>query len=475
MAKPNIVPPKLENNPKLDVIATNRRPLLSFFNAHGSAGKLAYEIQLDTSPKFKSKNAVRYKGVKPTSEFITSKMVEERHKLRDNRRYFWRARAVDGNGEKSDWAESRFFLETGSDDAFMGMTRVPVKKVEASSGFNVKNIVDWDDPGEGSFWQAAPPGAMTKWVEFDLGRPRLISRIWMLSALDGPDNWLKDFVWQKSTNGKNWSRISNADIQNNDTYRNIIDFKPAKARYLRLVIDGWHGYAPQLNEVIFYSPGRPEVPKVPNQKYVLVVGNQHNGFTFSELASFIESTGLGLKTVTVPRYEVSLDMLKKLRRPPVAVVLSGNNADYPNQPMFEYNGEFEIIREGKVPILGICCGHQMLAAAYGQTYIGSMGWSDISSLRIEERLPLSRIKVKKKDDPVFAGIPDEFTAPEVHGWSVLHVPEQYQVIADSGYVQAIKHRKKLIYGKQFHAEIRAGYNQGEPFIKNFLKLALKEY
>ena len=78
----------------------------------------------------------------------------------------------------------------------------------------------------------------------------------------------------------------------------------------------------------------------------------------------------------------------------------------------------------------------------------------------------------RKDDPIFKDIPDNFTAPEVHGWAVLHVPDQYEVIADSGYVQAIKHKTKLIYGKQFHAEIKASYNQGVPFIKNFLELAL---
>ena len=101
---------------------------------------------------------------------------------------------------------------------------------------------------------------------------------------------------------------------------------------------------------------------------------------FSELASFVENLGLGLKTLVVPHYEVSLKMIEKLDHKPVAIILSGNNADYPNLPMFEFNGEYEIIRQSKLPILGICCGHQQLAMAYGYTYARSMGWSDISSL-----------------------------------------------------------------------------------------------
>ncbi|MBU1118877.1 discoidin domain-containing protein [Patescibacteria group bacterium] len=468
----DITPPSLNNNPQQDIIVTNLQPLLTFFNSKGGAGKLNYDIHLDTSPRFNTKNTIKYNQVKQTNDLVSSKLIEEKNKLKDNKHYFWRVRATDEKSNKSEWAESRFFVDTKSDDKFMDMTRVPIKKVEASSGFNVKNIIDYDDPGEGSFWQSTPPGDLVHWVKFDLGRAKTISRVWMLSNLSGPDNWLKDFVWQKSSDGKHWSVVAGTDVKKNDTYRNILDFKPTKARYFRLMIKDWHGYAPQLNEVILYSPGVPKAPKPPTGKYVLVVGNQHNGFTFSELARHIEHTGLRLKTMTVPRYEVSLDMLNKLQNKPVAIVLSGNNADYPNQPMFEYNGEFEIIRESNIPILGICCGHQMLCAAYGQTYIGSMGWSDISSLRLEDRLPLSHIKIRKKNDPIFKGIPDNFTAPEVHGWAVLHVPDMYEVIADSGYVQAIRHKSKLIYGKQFHAEIKASYNQGVPFIKNFLKLAL---
>ncbi|MBU0670984.1 discoidin domain-containing protein, partial [Patescibacteria group bacterium] len=472
MSKPNLTSPRLENNPKLDIIATNKQPLLSFFNSQGGHGQRYYNIQLDTNPKFNSKNKISYNKVPESSEFMTQKLVEKKDRLKDNRRYFWRVQAVDPKGNKSVWSSSRFFIDTKSDDHFMNLVRVPVKEVVASSGSNVKNITDWDDPGENSFWQSTPPGSETHWVKFDFGKKVDISRIWMLSSLNGPDNWLKDFVWQKSTDGKRWTDITSTKTKNNDTFRNILDFNLVKTRYLRIFITGWHGYAPQINEIVFYSPGKPKIPQTPNKDYVLVVGNQHNGFTFSELADHIEKTGLGLKTLVVPRYEVSLEMLTKLKRKPVAIVLSGNNADYPLQPMFEYNGEFEIIRESDIPILGICCGMQMLAGAYGSTYIRSMGWSDISSMNLETHKPLTKIKIKKKADPIFKDIPNNFTAPEVHGWAIGHVPEQYDVIADSGYVQAIKHKTKLIYGKQFHAEIKASYNQGVPFIKNFLKLAL---
>ncbi|MDD5155509.1 MAG: discoidin domain-containing protein [Candidatus Omnitrophica bacterium] len=330
-----------------------------------------------------------------------------------------------------------------------------------------------DDPGQVSFWQSTPPGAPAQWVKFDLGKETQIARIWMLSNTDATgDGWLKDFVWQSSADGQEWRDIKGAAINNNDTYRNIIDIAPVKSRYVRLLIKDWWGYAPQINAIILYSPGMPKVPDPPGGDYVLIVGNQMNGFTFTELARKVESLGLGLKTLTVPNYEVSLSMLGQLKNKPVAIILSGNNADYPNMPMFEFNGEYEIIRKSDIPILGICCGHQQLAMAYGFTYARSMGWPDISSM--EKSKARQEIKIISKD-PVFKGIPDPFVAAEIHGWAIGYLPEGFQVLAQSDYIQAVKNTSRLIYGEQFHAEIQVPYNQAGPYLVNFLKMAREKH
>src|SRR3990172_3023751 len=214
--------------------------------------------------------------------------------------------------------------------------------------------------------------------------------------------------------------------------------------YLRLLITDWHGYAPQINVVIIYSPGKPPIPKIPQGDYVLIVGNQQDGFTFTELARFVKEIHLGLETVTVPHYEVSLEMVNSLAKKPVAIILSGNNADYQNLPMFEYNGEFELIRECDIPILGICCGHQMTVMAYGYTYAHSMGWEDITSL--EDLKKIRPISIKK-DNQIFAGLPNPFIAPEIHGWAVDVLPADYEVLAASTYIHSLKSNKKMLYHK----------------------------
>jgi GMP synthase-like glutamine amidotransferase len=139
--------------------------------------------------------------------------------------------------------------------------------------------------------------------------------------------------------------------------------------------------------------------------------------------------------------------------------------------MFEYNGEYEIIRESDIPILGICCGHQQLAMAYGYTYASSMGWDDITAL--ENSRTRAKITIERKD-PVFEGIPNPFTAVEIHGWAITHLPEDFEVIARSTYIQALRNTERMIYGEQFHAEIKAPYNEGRDYIANFLKMALKK-
>lgn len=464
-----VLPPRLTNNPSFDVIVTQRTPLLSFFNVKGGSKTRHYEIQLDTKTTFDSPSKIIYKHVPESLSGVSEKKIEEKDALLDKTRYYWRVRMITPVGI-SDWAVSRFYVDTESDKSFMNLIRIPIKEVKVSAGYNAKNIIDWDDPGLVTFWQSPPPGEDQSWVIFDLGKEVEICRIWILSNPNDPDGWLKDFILQKSSDQKNWKDIDGGEIKNNDTFRNIIDFKPVKTRFFRLLIKDFIGYCAQINEIILYSYGKPSLPKITEKDYVLIIGNEHNGYTFTDLAGYIKSLNLGLEIVTVPYFEASMAMLENLAKKPLAIILSGNNADYPNLPMFEYNGEFEIIRNSNLPILGICAGHQFLAMAYGYTRARSMGWSDITA--IEPKKKWTHIKILK-DDLVFKDISDNFVAPEIHGWSVVEPAEEFTVIAASSYVQAQKSTKRLIYGEQFHAEINTSYNHAHPFIKNFLLMAIK--
>ena len=463
--------PSLCNNPSLDVIVTNPRPVLSFFNAGGGRKPRTYTIQLSTDPRFKGPDLITYQKVPEGKGRVTAKRIEPGRQLKDGVRYCWRVRAIDADGRRGAWAASRFYVDCKSDDSFMGLKRVVPRKVTVSSGFNPKNICDLDDPGQASFWQSAPFDEQNQWVQLDLGSARRISRIWMLSSISDRNGWLRDAAWQISLDGENWQNVPGAALNGNDTFRNILDFPPVTARHWRLFIKGWQGYAAQINALCLYEPGEPPVPTAPAGPYVLVVGDQSNGFTFTQLARRVRSLGLGLKTIRVPHYEVSLKMVRGLNPQPVAIILSGNNASYQNLPMFEYNGVFELVRHCKIPMLGICAGHQMTVFAYGLTFARSMGWSDITAL---DPRPWRRKAKILLNDPLFKGVADPFVAVEVHGWAVYILPEHYQVLAESSYVQAIRRDDKMLYGTQFHPEIEAPYNQAGKVLVNFLKMSMKK-
>jgi len=470
-----ITAPSLDNNPSFDVICTNNQPLLTFYNAKGGIGKLSYRIQISLDKNFKD-IIVEYDNIKMDNDYITSKLIEVSDKLKvEKQYYYWRVKAIDSKANESAWASSRFFLDTKSDDSFMNLKRIKVESVLVSGGSNSKNIIDITDIGNTTHWEPPPPGNTVQWVEFTLEEETEISRIWMLSNPNSKEGWITNFYWMKSLDGENWTKIDGTIKTENYTFRNILDFQPVKAKYLKLLVKDYYGYAPQLFTAIFYLPGIPDPPLVPEKDYVLIVGDQLNGFTFTELAKHVEALDLNLSTLTIPHYEVSLSMLELLNPQPVAIIFSGNNANYPNLPMYEFNGGFEIVRNSDIPILGICAGHQLQAMAFGFTYAHSTGWFDNTIMDIEMNIKPDSINIII-DSPVFKDIPDPFFGVEIHSWATA--PEVFshigfEVLAKSSYVQAQKIKGRMIFGEQFHAEIDIKSNQAQPMIYNFLKMALE--
>jgi len=461
-------PPNLTNNPRQDVIATNKRPLLSFFNSSGGIGNRTYTIQIDKVPTFDSSYLIEYTDI-PETSYVTSRLVQKGGELDDNTQYYWRARAIDTLGQKSLWAVSRFFLDTSSDDAFLRLIRTSIIRVETSSGYNTSNIIDVGEAAAGTYWEGYA-NQLAYWVKFDLGGSKEVSRIWQLCDRSRLEGRLKDYIWQYSNNAVNWKDIPETRTRESDAFRDIIKFDvPITGRYFRLYIKGWHGPVPRIHEITLYSPGVPAPPQVPATDYVLIVGNRHHGREDGNIRRAVENSTFNLETVTVPYYEVSLDMVNHLEPKPVAIILSGFDRWYENLPMFEFNGEYELIRESNIPILGICGGHQFIVMAYGYTYARDMGYGvyTCKEENLKGTTPISIIK----EDPIFEGIPNPFYAPGSHSWEVVVLPDDVEVLAVSDCIEVIKSRRKIMYGEEFHAEIDLPFNEGSVFLLNFLRMA----
>jgi len=107
----------------------------------------------------------------------------------------------------------------------------------------------------------------------------------------------------------------------------------------------------------------------------------------------------------------------------------------------------DIVREcgGKVPIFGVCLGHQAIAVAFGAVV-------DRAPELVHGKVSL----VHHSEVGVMAGLPEPFTATRYHSLAIdpATMPDELFVTGetDSGVIMGIRHRTMAIEGVQFHPE-----------------------
>ena len=102
-----------------------------------------------------------------------------------------------------------------------------------------------------------------------------------------------------------------------------------------------------------------------------------------------------------------------------------------------------LLRESRVPTLGVCLGHQAIVEAFG----GEIGPA--------RRLVHGKASAVHHDGRgLFAGLPPSFDAGRYHSLAATRVPVELEVCAtcDEGEVMAVRHRELPIDGVQFHPE-----------------------
>lgn len=118
---------------------------------------------------------------------------------------------------------------------------------------------------------------------------------------------------------------------------------------------------------------------------------------------------------------------------------------------------------GKVPVLGVCLGHQCIGEAFGGV-VGHAG-----------ELKHGKTSMIEHDDKgVFAGLPNPFEAVRYHSLAVQSeaVPPGFEVSArstDSGVIMGIRHPDMPIEGVQFHPESILTL-PGKDLLRNFLEI-----
>jgi anthranilate synthase component 2 len=184
----------------------------------------------------------------------------------------------------------------------------------------------------------------------------------------------------------------------------------------------------------------------------LLMVDNYDSFTYNLVQYFGE---LGAQVEVFRNDEISLEGIGE-RRPDRLVISPG-----PCSPA-EAGISVAAIRHfaGKLPILGVCLGHQSIGAAFGGTII-----------RAQVLMHGKTSVITTTQQGVFAGLPAQFTVNRYHSLAIEResCPQELEVTAwtEDGEIMGVRHRELAIEGVQFHPESILT-EHGHAMLKNFL-------
>jgi anthranilate synthase component 2 len=187
-------------------------------------------------------------------------------------------------------------------------------------------------------------------------------------------------------------------------------------------------------------------------KLKLLMVDNYDSFTFNIVQYFGE---LGAEVEVFRNDEITLEGIAA-RRPDRLVISPG-----PCSPA-EAGISVAAIQHfaGKLPILGVCLGHQSIGAAFGGKVI-----------RAQALMHGKTSVITTTQEGVFAGLPDKFTVNRYHSLAIERAscPSCLKVTAwtDDGEIMGVRHTELDIQGVQFHPESILT-EHGHAMLKNFL-------
>jgi anthranilate synthase/phosphoribosyltransferase len=187
---------------------------------------------------------------------------------------------------------------------------------------------------------------------------------------------------------------------------------------------------------------------------MLALIDNYDSFTYNLVQYFGE---LGAEVCVFRNDQVALDELIALK--PSHLVISPG----PGEPIKDDGISADAIKHfsGKIPVLGVCLGHQCLGAVYG-------GRVDRAPRLMHGKT--SSVNHNRQD--IFKDIPSPFEAMRYHSLVVYDpVPAELEVTATTaeGEIMALRHRQHQTFGVQFHPESILT-EHGKQILKNFLEI-----
>ena len=187
---------------------------------------------------------------------------------------------------------------------------------------------------------------------------------------------------------------------------------------------------------------------------MLLMIDNYDSFTFNLVQYFGE---LGEDVRVYRNDEITISDIEKLK--PDHICISPG----PCSPK-EAGISIEALKHfaGKVPMLGVCLGHQAIGEAFGGKVI-----------RSKRVMHGKTDTVHSNRQGIFAGLPESFTVTRYHSLAIERssIPSCLQITAstDDGEIMGVRHKEFPIEGVQFHPEsILSEY--GHDLLNNFLKM-----
>jgi len=186
---------------------------------------------------------------------------------------------------------------------------------------------------------------------------------------------------------------------------------------------------------------------------MLLMIDNYDSFTYNIVQYFGE---LGEDVRTVRNDEISLEQIADMN--PDRICISPG----PKSPK-DAGVSVDVLKEfkGKLPILGVCLGHQAIGEAFGGKII-----------RAKQVMHGKTSKIAHTGEGVFKGLPSPFTVIRYHSLAIerASLPACLEVTAwtDDGEIMGVRHKEFDIEGVQFHPESILS-EHGHAMLKNFLE------
>ena len=197
-------------------------------------------------------------------------------------------------------------------------------------------------------------------------------------------------------------------------------------------------------------------PQTEELKDMLLMIDNYDSFTYN-LVQYLGELGEDIRVFRNDK--ISIQKIEKLN--PDKIVISPGPCT-PN----EAGISVRVIQHfaGKIPILGVCLGHQSIGAAYGAEIVNA------------PRLMHGKTSMIHHDGKtIFKGLPNPFEATRYHSLIIKKdtLSDDFDITAwtDSDEIMGIRHKKLLVEGVQFHPESILT-KVGKDLLRNFLNLKM---